>query len=213
MGGTTRLGLVACAVVGLAAGSAGAGIVYTDIPDVVLPPPWAGDHLINVDMDGPADVRFAGFFTGIETICSLTAVDPATARVAATDTPPPPFGPGAYDWVLRRDAGYAIGAAEPWLDGGITFSIGNFTPTFGYWGLPLGSEGYAGVRFRREAGTWHHAWLRIGFTGLSSLTLFDMAWETEPEAPIVAGAVPGPGGAGVVLALAVCGGGRRRRRR
>jgi len=80
-----------------------------------------------------------------------------------------------------------------WFYYGLDFK-GSFVNTTGYLGLSFDIEGET-----------HYGWLRLSHDldapngGYLHLTVHDWAWETEPNTPIVAGAVPEP--ASVVLAL------------
>ena len=79
--------------------------------------------------------------------------------------------------------------------------------------LATGQPAIFGFRFRNEMSapfTTHYAWARVILVNAQPGTLVDYAWESQPNTPIAAGAIPEP--AASALVLTVIGFGYRRDR-
>lgn len=130
------------------------------------------------------------------------------------------FGPFGFD------AGFTVTSDGDWSGAasvlqGTSSQEGNLI-----WGMflepdgdssewPLYSVGYLGIRIADEnsPGSWRYGWMRIespGGPALYGYVITDYAYETTPNTPIMAGAVPAPGAA-AVLALGGLVAARRRR--
>jgi hypothetical protein len=97
------------------------------------------------------------------------------------------IGPDAagYNWLGNVLGGDIFTAAR---DGGI---IGQPPLTIGYFtGL---ESAYLGFEFQQDAATYY-GWMRVGcpLTGINVGWVYDYAYETTPDTPIAAGAVPEP---------------------
>jgi len=81
----------------------------------------------------------------------------------------------------------------------------------GFLGLRFAIWNEAGTNFTTHFGWMQVDWLGEGLTGGVDLDILAWGFETEPDTPIAAGAIPAPGGAGL-LALAGAFTAQRRRR-
>ncbi|MFD2257890.1 PEP-CTERM sorting domain-containing protein [Luteolibacter algae] len=62
--------------------------------------------------------------------------------------------------------------------------------------------GFLAFRILKEDG-WHYGWLEVS-GGAFGLSIHGIAWETDPDKAIVAGAVPEPTSALIVICGAIC---------
>ncbi|MCB9840264.1 MAG: hypothetical protein H6809_01260 [Phycisphaeraceae bacterium] len=201
MGTLSRCGLAACAVVGLAAGTAGAAIVYHDPPDVVLN--WS---LTPTGFDLNADNR---------TDLQLLAFPPSNngrsivyAPVGGAVRSDPSLGVNLLPYAAAMKPGVLINAGGPWEREAMLGYYPEFGPYTGNW--LFGGPHMFALRFQSAEGE-HFAWVRVSANSVR-IVLHDYAYESDPGVPIAAGAVPGAGGLGAASAMAVWGTPKRRRR-
>ena len=106
--------------------------------------------------------------------------------------------PSSLDPVLRWydpqiDTPGALLGGQAVFDGQLVYS--------GYWS---GVDGFVGLRFL-IGGETHYGWMEINnYSGIAAGQLLGWAYETRPDTPIAAGAVPEPGAA-VLLLLGLAG--------
>jgi hypothetical protein len=184
--------------------AADADIIHIDPPDYLLPVNTNPGTGLDIDGDGYPDL----YFRRIDDCPSgcWTIVD-AWAGGAA-------FHLDGFDGTRSMADGLSVGAA---IGPGLVFTTSaymaevlgaSYDDVFGAWGFP-GEPMFLGVFFESGAGI-HYAWLRAQTIDLpNAVVLQDYAWETQADTPIIAGAVPGPVGASVVL-MGVLLAGRRR---
>lgn len=169
------------------------------------PPPWDdsgypvpnrnGGLVLDLDADGQNDVGFSDNGTSFRIygiggtrvltyppvepdINSFLPVLPANAVIG--QTPPNPY-------LIWRETLYLEPFGEPYT------ATYNYSLNMGYGGYWQGREGYTGVEFN-IAGRTHYAWIRVGapFEGLHGGYIYDYAYETRANTPILAGAIPEP---------------------
>ncbi len=175
-------------VLGVPAGRGGASIVYSGPRDVRVNT-VSPLNAIDVDDDGTADFVF--------TYGTISPVTVALSVYAGL-----PYFPGSTNSFAGIDRGCLIGGPArlgsgqpiepgiPWVnpdDQGIIAVYGSW-----YGGEFLGTRGYMGIRLESGAGP------RLGWVDLeanaqaSELTIRGWAFESTPNAPILAGAVSEP---------------------
>ena len=153
--------------------------------------PSAGYSLV---INGQAEYTFisTGAYVGVFPASSLSGVigvrrDQFGANDALPLAAGQPIGPGAagYEWFADPAFGSDLSAT---YDGGAEgpLQIGLFN------GL---ESAYLGLQFQ-EGGQTYYGWARVGvpYTGMNAVWLYDYAYETVPNTPILAGegAVPEP---------------------
>lgn len=180
-------------------------IVYHQ-PAVPLSP-LIGQEL-DINGDGQLDVRFYdGSYSG-GSFYGTAASGVGTARLLVTPQGPNDFG----SYLVGLNQGFLIGGSmspslfwaahdAPNLYGDATV-LGFYIPEEGSNVIPdgyfYGTTAYMGIQF--EIGTaWHYGWMRVrGEEWFSpGAAVLDWAYDTRPNTPIFAGAVPEPS----VLAL------------
>ncbi len=200
-------------------GNAQAAITFLDLNDIVV---------VDVIDNDPIPTKFAVDFNGdsvtdIEIGQNLNGAThwDAVFRPAGSATQVAGAFAGAYAYPSRLAAGQAIGPATPFvliptsaLGGYLKWNDGFPNSKWGVAGDP--ATGFLGVKFM-IAGQDHFGWVRMtvdGNVGLTpnAITLHDLAYETTPGVGIAAGAVPEPGGLGL-LALGGIGVTAMRRRK
>ena len=181
------------------------------------PPPWddsgypvfsslSGALTVDLNGDGQPDVGFA------DDDMSFYIYGFGSTRVLTH----PPAGLDINSFLPVLPAGTEIGATPPdlsliWRETLNLPPSGPYSATYnganseGYAGYWQGVQGYTGVEFY-IAGQPHYAWFRVGtpFVGTHGGYIYDYAYDTHPGAPILAGAVPEPGAA-VLLLLGLAG--------
>lgn len=190
---TRSLALLA-AVLAVASTASGQGtIVYhqPDTPVSFAPVPGFDFRPVDLNGDGYAD------FTFDSTSFTSTELDPQLGnRVLMLPEPPPDLG----GYVEPLPVGIEISADSAqgglvWYDGSGPFggaTLSACASPFGCVGPWLGQTAYAGVELRFN-GQSYYGWLRIAhFEFSNGGTLLDWAYETRPDTPILAGAVPEP---------------------
>lgn len=196
--------------------AARSAIISVDLPTPVRIEYFGGFGNIqpfDLDRDGQKDVEFFSdtFIGGFVTIGNNR-----TPSILFED-----FG-GA---VVPVYAGELIGLAGQYALGGTLhnsrenlhgteyipgFILGECAAMSGCGGIMIYEDAYIGVEFARATGI-HYGWLRwVGGQGHWG-RVYGWAWETEPGVPIIAGAVPEPGGASLLSAAACLLALRRRR--
>lgn len=189
----TAAGLGAFGVVQDAAGA----IVYTDVSDVTITQ-GEGPIYINLDSAGQNEFAIAAFLSSVrvnpynigpQASKALTSVSYYVNSFAAGAS----IGPASTEAGGARFAGRQVGA-----------DFYNF----------VGTDKYVGLKWDIGGGNFNYGWARVDVSGANNgtATLFSFAYESTPNAPIAAGAIPEPSS----LALLAAGGGaaalKRRRR-
>ena len=178
---------------------AAGAIVYTDVPDVTITQ-GQGPIYLNLDNAGQNEFAIAAFQSSIRV--NPYNIGPQASKTLTSSTyyvnsfvPGAVIGPGANEAGGARFAGRQVGA-----------DFYNF----------VGIDKYVGLKWDIGGGNFNFGWARIDVSGANNgtATLLSYAYESTPNAPIVAGAVPEPS----TLALLAAGGGamalqRRRRTR
>ena len=165
-------------------------VVYVNPPDVRIggnttPQPF------DLDGDGVNDVVFARI-SG-----QLNVVPAANNQVSGTANQPPEAGGRA----LPIPTGNRIDASTPWQGRYRDSLLGDFGPMLANdYSIPAtgpfaGVDGYLGIRF--NIGTeLHYGWIRLKmdsvFPNLARGYVTEWAYNSVPNAPLAAGAVPEP---------------------
>ena len=172
-------------------------IVYTDVPDVTITQ-GQGPIYINLDNAGQNEFAIAAFLSsvrvnpyniGAQASKTLTSMSYYVNSFAAGAS----IGPGAAESTGARFAGRQVGP-----------DFYNF----------VGTDKYVGLKWDIGGGNFNYGWARVDVSAANNgtATLFSYAYESTPNAPITAGAIPEPSS----LALLAAGGGaaalKRRRR-
>jgi len=185
-----------------------ADIIWTPLAEPIALWTWGPPATASIDIDGDGNAELT------------LAVEVGFAGVRAEgDTrilvhkPPPPDLPGPVDPIFTGEeigpgieigsrlwfGGYADGPEDPAYDTDfrnfvICVTSGCDT-RFELDGVPK----YMGVEFRREDDV-HYGWLRV-FSGgtVAAVSVTEWAWESQPGVPIIAGAIPEPSAALLLL--------------
>ncbi len=158
---------------------------------------------LDLDNNGLAEVRFyddsnSGAFFGIG------ASGVGTARLLVTPQGPNDFG----SYLVAFNEGFLIGGAtDPSLfwaadDAPIRYGQANvfgfYIPEGGDQVIPdghfYGATAFMGIQFQIGE-EWHNGWMRLRGTewlNLGDAAILDWAYDTRPDMPILAGAVPEP---------------------
>ncbi|MBX3363591.1 MAG: hypothetical protein KF866_02390 [Phycisphaeraceae bacterium] len=200
----------ALGITAAAASFAGAGIIHTDIDDIVLVgDPWTEEQLASIDLnaDGVIDL----------TLIASYVPGPGSGGPMANAYGFDGFGTSHFlvtSWYREAYAasfGELIGPPGPDQEYTQNASFKDSWTT-----LPRDEGAYFGVRFL-IGDEEHYAWMRISAfidpdrDYAMVLTLFEYAYETTPGVPIRAGAIPAPGSL-AALAVGALSLGRRSRR-
>lgn len=193
-----------------------AAVVYTNPTDIVVSPSFGNNGSALLDINGGGNdflVAVANYAS--QAFASMRAADNGRGLLSNASVGLRKLGFGAV---------ISAGAAAGWsstlfLGFGMRRRAG--TVTSGTW-LP-GSTGFAGVRFDLGIGNFAYGWVRMKVEDTGSnpnagwpdkVTIYDWAYETSANTPILAGAggpIPEPSRA--LLALAGAGAAFLRRRR
>ncbi|RME89402.1 MAG: hypothetical protein D6766_14740 [Verrucomicrobia bacterium] len=221
---------------GLATGSVQAGIrLYDPSPDPVLQPPGRpataylyfdfADGTVSSSFFSGADFRLlAGAYRRTFSLSSSNLAQVISNsnnnEVALTTSGyAQMFGAGEIIGPSRAFGTGDVTMAVAW-SGLVSSSTWSSSGT-GPWVGPGPQRGYLGLRFQMNGNT-HYGWADVTVEneypqeGLPKLTLHRFAYETEPDTPIQAGAVPEPAETATamgLLALGAAGLARYRRRR
>lgn len=191
-----------------------AAIAYTDIPDFTLvgsETPTSAEF--DVNHDGLNDLRITA-----EWAPDPFSPDTLEAHAIGTNVSfasAISFYYGQAIWLpIALSEGSPIGAESSWPTG--------FRPVGGllaYSGKPpqspppFGAAGYLGVRLALPTGT-HFGWVYLSTTTEPTvpwtITVRDFAYESTPDLPIAAGAIPSPGWASLLAAAGLITARRRR---
>ncbi len=152
----------------------------------------------NMDMNGDGITEFT-FSSANFSLGGFSIIGSGQNAVIAIGAVPPDLG----GYVVPLQAGVEVRAAWPgpgeWVapvnTGGTTVGLG-FTAcsTIGCLGLFTGLEsGYAGLQFQLDGQT-HYGWARVGapLAGFNGGWIYEYAYQTQPDTPILTGAVPEP---------------------
>lgn len=184
-------------------GNAQAAIAFLDLNDVVVIDFIDNDPVpttFSVDFNGDAqiDINIGQNLNGATHWDAVfTPVGSATQVVGVVA--------GGFPYPSRLAAGQSIGLAAPlaFMPTGYLAWNGGY-PNSKWVGTPGGAPatGFLGIRFQ-IAGLDHFGWIRMSVEGdgpptPNAITLHDLAYETTPGVGIVAGAIPEPGGLGLL---------------
>ena len=182
---------------GAAAGSAQGMVIYTDvIPDLTA-------STVSWDMDNGGTTDFRLEVTGTTEKSQLVPSNP-NAGVALT----------ANSNADKLSAGETIGSTTPFSNPGENKTLfDEGTPANYDWSV--GARGYLGLRFDLDGST-HYGWAEISINPLAGNsfdhTLYGYAYESTADTSILAGAVPEPSTAMLLVAGAAGAATIRRRR-
>jgi hypothetical protein len=153
----------------------------------------SGTLVLDLNGDGQPDVGFA------DNDMSFDIYGFGSTRVLSY----PPAGLDINSFLPVLGAGTEIGAVPPtqsliWREP-VALPSGPYSATYngannvGYAGYWQGVTGYTGVEFYIGTDA-HYAWVRVGapFIGTHGGYIYDYAYETRPDTPIFASAVPEP---------------------
>ncbi|MEZ6235749.1 MAG: hypothetical protein R3B68_16320 [Phycisphaerales bacterium] len=189
--------VVACGVANVAC----AAIVYVDPPDVTLN--WSLTPTgFDLNSDARVDLELLAFAPSNDGRNIAYGPDGGGVRID------PGLGINQLPYAAALEPGTPIDASGPWQRVATLGFYPEFGPHTGHW-ISTGPRMLA-LRFPSADGE-HFGWVRVSADPWQ-IVLHDFGYESEAGAPITAGAVPGPGGAGVLVAVSVLGGARRRRR-
>ncbi len=188
-------------------GNAQAAIAFLDLNDIVV---------IDVIDNDPTPTTFSVDFNGdgqaeLNIGQNLNGATHWDAVFIPTGSATQLYGnlPGGFLYPSRLAAGQSIGAAAPFnpvptgkFGGYLAWNNGYSNSKWA--GTPGGppATGFLGVRFR-ISGLDHYGWIRMSVEGNgpptpNAITLHDLAYQTTPGVGIDAGAVPEPGGLGLL---------------
>lgn len=194
--------------------SASGDIIYQDIPDVTLTLPESGNASLSAGID------FLDDGSNEFTLTLERVVSAAGASIAVTLGGTFPMAQVFVDRIGTPSAGTLF------APGGLIGPVDIRTRTatlyqltlpgteeFGLWRGPV--TGFAGISIDGFLGP-NFGWARMTVdvapgNAIQSVTLHDFAFEGVARVPIAAGAVPGPGALGAMLAMIGALAGRRRR--
>lgn len=180
------------------ANSAEGAIVFTDVPDQTITQD-EGPIYLNLDSVGYNEFAIAAFLSSVRV--NPYNVGPQSSRVLTS---------GSY-YVFSFAAGEIIGDGDQAAGGG-RFAGRQVGPYFYNF---VGAGNYVGLEWDIGGGDVRYGWARVDVTpdNFGTATLFSFAYESTPNTPIEAGAIPEP----TTLALLAAGGGalalNRRRKR
>jgi hypothetical protein len=137
--------------------------------------------------------QFSIIPSSLNAVVAISATPPDMASLAVPLSAGQQIGPDAlgYEWV-SGSLGSTFTAAR---DGGI---IGQPPLTIGYFtGL---ASAYVGLQFQTDGQTYY-GWARVGAPaiGLNAGWLYDYAYATTPNTPIMAGQVPEPSAVALII--------------
>jgi hypothetical protein len=204
--------VVLTATAALIASPAYPEIVYVDVsPDAVVNQAEGNVQRIDLDGDGSYDLRLQhDHFTPNDVKSQFVSEgDPATL-IHATYTSPFFRVVKAVDGGATIDSSLFTPTDQDWTTGGKSFAYFSVANSYDVGGTnwcyegglvsvrneSLG-EGFVALRFS-IGGELHHAWARVEIQGggnennVGGIVLKDYAWESTPDAPIIAGAEPDP---------------------
>lgn len=165
------------------------GIIHTTPPDPVDYSPLPVSHDFDFNYDGAAD------FTLVSDGTSVNIVPHGNNAVLSQLAPPPDIDSFA---VPLAQGEVISGSLEPQLVWyrAMTGPAGHSTlitsQDIGSEGLWQNVNGFAGVQLN-FGGQTYYGWVHIENYEINAGRVFDWAYESTPNTPIVAGAVPEPG--------------------
>lgn len=189
----TAAGLGAFGVLQDAAGA----IVYTDVPDVTITQ-GEGPIYINLDSAGQNEFAIAAFLSSVR-VNPYNVGSQASKVLTSVSYYVNSFAAGASIDPAAAEAGGARFAGRQ--AGGDFYNF-------------VGTDKYVGLKWDVGGGNFNYGWARVDVSAANNgtATLLSFAYESTPNAPIVAGAIPEPSS----LALLAAGGGalvlKRRRK-
>ena len=198
MDGARGFGLVLLSCAAATAWAQGT-IVFVTPPNPVYYAAGVTDGSYNLDLDGNGTTDLVLGFdlikayltpqsgNSIIVIRSQTDVGPATDAAPLNRGDSISANPSSLNPVLAwydphlDTSGLALLGGQAVFDGQLVYS--------GYWS---GVDGFVGLRFL-IGGETHYGWMEINnYSGVAAGQLLGWAYETRPDTPILAGAVPEP---------------------
>ena len=203
--------VVLTATAALIASPAYPEIVYVDVsPDVVVNQAEGNVQRIDLDGNGSYDLRLQhDHFTPNDIKSQFVSEGDPAALIHATYTSPFFRVVKAVDSGATIDSNLFTPTDQDWTTGGKSFAYFSVANSYDVGGTnwcyegglvsvrneSLG-EGFVALRFS-IGGELHHAWARVEIQGggnennVGGIVLKDYAWESTPDAPIIAGAESG----------------------
>jgi len=169
-----------------------AEIVFQDIEDVPL---FRGSpyvfYSVDFNQDGIDDAVFRGSegdFVVLSTVSSL---------IGGRRQQPPDIGNFARPFHLGELIESSLTDPWSWNSGQSTLAACRDIGCLGFWGSNID---YVGVQFTFDGNT-HYGWVEVEvpFIGVSGGYVRSFAYETEADAPIIAGAIPEPSASVLIL--------------
>jgi len=189
---TFKCTAVLLALVGLGTASKSlAVVIYTELSTPLLLGPEIGSfdtiHPFDIDGDEESDFNFGTSVGG------GTTFFPETGNfIAYSPDPPPNLGGDVGPLPLGSIIGEGISMIDPsllWSERSGTVVL---CMDIGCGGLFVGRDAYIGLRFERPTGT-HFGYIHFVTESDSPYGyLHDWGWETQPDTPIISGAIPEP---------------------
>jgi hypothetical protein len=163
-----------------------AAIMYTDVvPDTTVSTPGSGSDVLYINLDNAGYNEFALAALAFD---RSIRVNPYNVIPQASEV----LTSGSY-YVVGFAPGALIGPASA-AAGGARFALRS--PYVGAYYNFLGTGLYTGLKWDIGGGNFLYGWAAIDVTAQagvgSSATLLSYAYETTPDTPIEAGAVPEP---------------------
>lgn len=164
-----------------------AEVIYTDIPDETVDFTQGLPFNFNLDEDSVTDLYFNVHGSG-------TASSSFVATVRAYDNYVMGLNVGGFHFVSAVSEGATIGPDGPWLEDAMSDNKGVLLEY--YYGdvvgnLVLGEITIVGVKFA-IGGDYHYGWMRVSVTSdPAQLVIYDYAYESIADQPIMAGATAG----------------------
>jgi len=173
-----------------------AQILFTDITDVDLGNGREGEASLTVDLDQDGtDDLIVGYSSDPTRNFYVTLT--SGGQNQAFELPPPNLDTLGVGLLSGETIGPTpVFESYVWSEPGVDSSQFRYSSHFGTINEPLSGfdilalEHYIPIRLPKEDG-WHYAWLRVNMLpGQTNIIVDSWAYETSPDTPIVAGAIP-----------------------
>jgi len=162
-------------------------IIFTNVPDVNLMAGGFGGevfHDVDLNGDGTYELQIAGRF-GDFYVTTYSA-----NRIAGISAQPPDVGGFAHPFTLGAIIDSQAPDNRSWNSGISSLLSCQEIGCIGLW--TSGGTNYVGIDFQLQTGT-HYGWVAIEMQFLfGGGHLLSYAYESQPNEPIIAGAIPEP---------------------